>query len=345
MDLSVRVPGLEKLVDYVASGVGSVAGPMLPSWRARKEADARRIAARGEADALAILAEGQAGALSIIATAQEHAQQQLAAPGFTVRGDLTITEAIEQRVRFQEEKRQQNISSVVNQAAAEIAGTEVPDHEPDHDWTARFFSEVQDVSSEEMQSLWAKVLAGEVERPGSTSIRTLDILRNLDRVTAQLFSRLCSVCVFYRIGEDIEDARALSLGGNAGNNALKEYGLGFGELNLLNEHGLIISEYNSWRDYRACVGMEFQGIGATPQIVYIPIRYQGKYWVLKRTSGTPSREFKLHGVSLTKSGAELSSVVSIAPLPSYSVALAKFFESKKLRMIEVSTAGPQVLDA
>ena len=343
MDLSV--PALEKLVDYVASGIGSVAGPMLASWKARKEAEARRIAARGEADALAIAAEGQAGALSIIATAQADAQQRLATPGLAIHGTVTIAEAIEQRVQFQEEKRQQNILSVVNQAAADTSDKEVPDHEPDHDWTARFFSSVQDVSSEEMQALWARVLAGEVERPGSTSIRTLDILRNLDQAAAGLLSRLCSVSVSLSLGRGAEDARVLSLGGNAANNALRPYGLGFEELNLLNEHGLIISDYNSWRDYRACLGVEFGRTGAGLQFVHIPVRYRDRYWVLKRTSGTPPSEFKLHGVALTRSGVELSSVVDIQPVPEYSEALTKFFESKNLRMVGVDTAAPRVLDA
>ena len=34
---------------------------------------------------------------------------------------------------------------------------------------------------EDTQLLWARVLAGEVERPGAISLRTLEILRNLDR--------------------------------------------------------------------------------------------------------------------------------------------------------------------
>lgn len=81
-------------------------------------------------------------------------------------------------MQFQEQKRHLNIESVVGQTAFERRGKEVSDHEPDHDWNARFFSELQDVSSQDIQLLWSKVLAGEVERPGSTSVRTLSILSN-----------------------------------------------------------------------------------------------------------------------------------------------------------------------
>ena len=165
---------------------------------------------------------------------------------------LEITrEDITQLIEFQGRKRLANTRSVVEDAADELGDKEVSNHEPDHDWTARFFNDIQDVSSEEMQSLWAKVLAGEVEKPGSTSIQTLSILKNLDQATARLFGKLCSICISLRLdGNQFIDARVPSLGGNAGSNALQEYGLDFGNLNVLNEHGLVISDYNSWVDYR-----------------------------------------------------------------------------------------------
>lgn len=47
-NITVSVPAIEKLVDYLASGVGVVGGTMLASWRARNEAKARLIAAQGE---------------------------------------------------------------------------------------------------------------------------------------------------------------------------------------------------------------------------------------------------------------------------------------------------------
>ena len=54
------------------------------------------------------------------------------------------------------------------------------------------------MSSEEMQVLWTRVLAGEVREPGTTSIRTLGILKDLDEATAQLFSRFCSAAVYLK---------------------------------------------------------------------------------------------------------------------------------------------------
>ena len=172
---------------------------MLAPWKARREALARQIAAHGESDSLRILAEGQASAVQIISEANEEARSTLMGENSLAVTQIDIGETIRQRLEFQEEKRQSNIISVLNEAAEELGDKEVQDHEPDHDWTARFFNEVQDVSSDEMRTIWAKILAGEVERPGSTSARTLTILKNLDRKPARLFNTLCSVCASIRL--------------------------------------------------------------------------------------------------------------------------------------------------
>ena len=187
VDVNLKVPALEKLVDYIASGIGAVAGPMLAPRKARKEAEARLIESRAEADSLKLIADAQA-----------EARHSLAAPGQAGRGVLEIDQdGIRQRIEFQERKRQANIASVVRDAAAELGDKEVPAHEPDADWTARFFDGVQDVSSEDMRKIWAKILSGEVEEPGRTSLRTLSILRDMSQREAEAFSALME----YRISE------------------------------------------------------------------------------------------------------------------------------------------------
>lgn len=343
MEVKLRVPGLEKLLDYAVSGIGGVAGPMLALWRARREAAARQIAAEGEVEVRRILAEGQASTMQIIANAQADARQILVSPDSTIRGELDIAQAITQRIQFQEEKRQRNIRAVVERAARELGDTEVPDHEPDHDWTARFFDDVQDVSSEEMQSLWAKVLAGEVERPGSTSIRTLSILRNLDQGAAILFRRLCSACcvAFGLDGKQFRDIRVPSLGGSAAQNVLQEYGLSFDSLNVLNEHGLIISDYNSSFGYEAPIELH----SSEPRrgmFTLVPFGFQGRYWVLSPTTERPvGQEFRVSGVALTRTGRELFRIVDPEPMGDYAQALMKFFQGKNLQMVEVDSPLPQ----
>ena len=320
-------------MDYTASGIGSIAGPMLASWKARREANANLIAAQGQAEAQRILAEGHATTMGIIADAQADAKAILVSPNSTLEGQLEFGEAVTQRIKFQEEKRQSNIGQVVTQAALELEGKGVEDHEPDHDWTARFFNDVQDVSSEEMQRLWAKILAGEVEKPGSTSIKTLSILRDLDQLAAMHFRTLCSVCIYLRAPENILlDARVPSLGGRAGNDALKKYGLDFGILNILNEHGLIIAGFESLYDYKISTGALLPG--PEPICLWFPFWFQGRPWVLEPTTQRQrTEEFRLKGVALTRSGRELSRIVELQPMEAYFQDLTEFFENQGLRMV------------
>ena len=330
--MDLNLPAIEKLLDYAASGIGSVAGSVLAPWKARREAQAKQITAEGDATILQIQAE-----------AQSKAREILVSRNTDVTGELDITDKVNQRIQFQEQKRQINIGSVVKEAASQLGDKRVANIEPDHDWTARFFNEVQDVSSEELQSLWAKVLAGEVERAGSTSVRSLGILKNLDQDTARLFSRFCSACMYMSFAENvIIDARIPSLGGNAGNNSLQKYGLNFSELNRLNEHGLIISDYNSWKDYRNAIGI---AIDKTPQLIRIPFSFQNRYWVLVPTSQHDwNKEFKLHGVALTKSGEELSRIVGLEPMEEFVRDLIKYFHNKNLQMTEVNSSQPQLIN-
>lgn len=188
VDVSLKVPVLEKLLDYTASGIGAVAGPMLATWRARKGGEARRIAAKAEADARLLEATGDAGSLQTIADAQAEARRRLDVPSGSAGTMLEIRrDGITQRIEFQEKKRQQNIVSVVHGAANALGDGTVANHRPDPDWTARFFGVVQDVSSDDMQKIWARILSGEVRKPGATSLRTLDVLKNMTKRDALQF--------------------------------------------------------------------------------------------------------------------------------------------------------------
>ncbi len=341
MDTYTSLRAIEKLVDYTASGIGSTASFLFSRMVARRDAEARLISAEGEARANRALAEGQADTMRLIAKAQADARSTLVSPEAVVEGEVTFGALLEQRIQFQEQKRQSNIMSVVQQAASELGDKEVQDHEVDHDWTAQFFSDVQDVSSEQMQTLWAKILAGEVTNPGSTSIRTLSILKNLNQDIAGLFARFCCLRVFLK-NEDFQifDARVPFLGDYGEGNALQTYGIAYGSLNHLNEYGLIVSDYNSWRNYNACI-TSWPSEGKEGMLV-IPFNFQGRYWLLKPIARrNAEQEFRLSGVALTASGQELSMVVERSPNDAFANDLNQFFSTEKLQMVQVDTGLPR----
>ena len=192
-----------------------------------------------------------------------------------------------------------------------------------------------------MQTLWAKILAGEVTNPGSTSIRTLSILKNLNQDIAGLFARFCCLCVFLK-NEDFQifDARVPFLGDYGEGNALQQYGIAYGSLNHLNEYGLIVSDYNSWRNYNACI-TSWPSEGKKGMLV-IPFKFQGRYWLLKPMARrNAEQEFRLSGVALTASGQELSKVVDRSPNEAFANDLNQFFSTQKLQKVQVDTGLPR----
>ena len=333
VNVNVSVPFLEKLLDYTASGIGSVAGWMMAPSKARRAVKANKILALGASEVRDIEAEGEAKALQVITAAQVEARRVYELPAGVEPSEPSMVEAVEQRILYQEEKRQRNIQDVLGKAANAATSTEVPDHEPDHDWTARFFNSIQDVSSEEMQTLWAKILAGEVERPGSTSTRTLSILRDLDQTTANLFRTLCSLALtIFLPNGSILDSRVISLGGKVGRNVLEPFGLSFDRLNILNEHGLIISDFESQMNYRACIAGKINEALRVP----VPFIYQDRSWgLVPNEEREKEGEFNLSGVALTVAGRELARVIDQVSVPAYDEAMVNFFTDKGFMMTEV----------
>ena len=69
------------------------------------------------------------------------------------------------------------------------------DESYDFDWFVRFYEAVGNVSNEQMQEIWAKILSGEISHPGSFSLRTIEILKNLSQKDAELFEKICSYSI------------------------------------------------------------------------------------------------------------------------------------------------------
>ncbi len=70
------------------------------------------------------------------------------------------------------------------------------DNEPiEEDWTNRFFRIVEDISNEEMQALWGKILAGEIKQPRTYSLRTLERIRNLTKDEAEIFTKIANFAI------------------------------------------------------------------------------------------------------------------------------------------------------
>lgn len=105
------------------------------------------------------------------------------------------------------------------------------------DWITNFFDKARIVSDDEMQMLWSCVLAGEANRPGTYSKRTVNFLSDLDKSEAELFSKLCGFA--WDIGPLIFDEKG---------EIYNREGVDFGTLTHLDSIGLI--QFNPLSGFR-----------------------------------------------------------------------------------------------
>ena len=77
------------------------------------------------------------------------------------------------------------------QLAISLAPEKADEALPDPDWIAEFFEYSKNCSNEMMQTVWAKLLAGEVCHPGSFSRRALHAVRMLNVDEANCFTATC----------------------------------------------------------------------------------------------------------------------------------------------------------
>ncbi len=194
--------GTEKLVNAVYKAIGIFYPPLITKT------------AKAEAENLKIIAE---------------ANREIRIKDMEAEEDVKDIIAI--RTQLRELKRQNNIDNIVKYAVSDIANeNDVSDKPVDEDWITRFFNYAQDISNEEAQLLWGKLLSNEVKKPGSFSLRTIEILRNISPSEAQLFQSICEF-VFLNI---VKNVGFIYYSSNVFRNTIT-----YNQLLILKESGLI----------------------------------------------------------------------------------------------------------
>ena len=94
--------------------------------------------------------------------------------------------------RFVEEetRHQTNMENIVAKAIAQI-GPNAQAENMDDDWIENFFDKCRNFSDEQMQTIWSRILAGEANAPGSFSRKTVNVLVDFDKDSAEMFVILC----------------------------------------------------------------------------------------------------------------------------------------------------------
>lgn len=189
-DLAGLSKPLTRLIEVLSDGIGAVSRPYL----IKRDADAKAYEVGVISAALKDVAERHQ--LPVVYSKGEIEVWQKPEDQTLLLEATSTEERVARRLDFQERKRQRNVENVASAAAAELSGaTDIPDEKPDEDWVTRFFSAAQDVSSDQLQELWGRILAGEIKKPGTYSLRTLEFVRNLTKSDASFVEHVGKLAI------------------------------------------------------------------------------------------------------------------------------------------------------
>lgn len=215
---------------------------------------------------------------------------------------------INTRLAIKETLRQKNIDTIIAKALR-FPKTENPSHEDvDLDWMSHFFDSAQDTSNEDMQYIWAKILANEVDEPNSFSRRTINTIKIIDPEEAQLFTLLCN-CLWELLPEDTMFDRVLFKNStNEGKFSDASWGFNEESLKHLVDIGLIHETYI---------------------ILEKDIEYDVMYRGNKHILCTNNNAIEVEVVRLSNIGSEIFDVVMTEPNMEYYKHTLNFFKQEK----------------
>lgn len=255
----------EKLIEVISQGIGTLYRPKA----IRKEADAK------------------AYEIKIIEKAKSEALVE------NSEFEVEIIDRVEKRLIHREYQKQLNIENVARIATEHIIiEKEVSNDKVDNDWITRFFGIIEDVSQEEMQELWGRILAGEVKQPKSFSFRTLEVLKNLSKEEAAAYTKFAQIALHSATDFFIHDI-------DKGKFLMDNFGITFRDKVLLRDAGLIVNEENLEIIYEPLKPDSLEQTGG--------IFYGNKGFYINRKPGAPKQVLKV--IYFTKAGAELLKLV------------------------------------
>ncbi len=171
-----KILPIEKLIEVLSSAVGRIS----KSYYDRKDSDSKVYEIKK-------IAEAKAYEFKVMEITKKELNDD----------SLDLLERAENRKVFKELNKQENIENIANAAAEQLRTEDEVSQEPlDEDWKTRFFNYAEDVSTEEMQNLWGRILAGEIKRPKTFSLRTLEFIRNLSKEEANVLNKVGALALY-----------------------------------------------------------------------------------------------------------------------------------------------------
>lgn len=302
-DLAGISKPLSKLIGVLSDGMGALYRPT----GIRRDADA-------QAYAIQVLTDAETAAetkrLLALAPAEANKLVVLAEAG------LEIEERVRQRLTHQQLKRQINIEAVAAKAI-EVLPEDVSPQPVDEQWKTRFFSAAEEISNDDMQGLWGKILAGEVSKPGSYSLRTLEILKNLSQDEARIFQ-----CARYL---SLDTGHILKASDNS---AMPEFGLSYENILSLRAAGLLHDG-----------DMQIVEMSIKYPPGFAALGYNGKALLFEPTNA--AENLSIGQYMLTGVGKELLQLIDPIPQADYLDGLAKHLMASNCLLWEGYSGNPK----
>ena len=222
---------------------------------------------------------------------------------------LELASRAQDRILAREVRRERNLQAIAEGARAQLQQlpADVSGDPVDPDWTAALLDCCQDVSNQEMQSLWSKILAGEVAKPGSFSRRTLGFVRTLAAEDADAITRFGSLVWWLRSGDGPEEAYKLADLDGLRPTLVDEYE----SRHLLEELGI-------------CTGLAALG-SPDPWCLDEGVRGHARYFSHRYVIEAPDGA-RIDVLKLSRVGRELLPIAGCAPLDTVRVAGLTLFE-------------------
>lgn len=308
---------LLKLWDTLAEkGIGSLLKP----WQEKRVARARHEIRREELLTLAQAKKEVEAIKSGKAAYSKNGEVKLLSPPSS---EITEAREIEPTIdvpcfafRASEIEVSETVRKEINVAKAIMIAEDIlaqdsqepPDSSIEDDWLFSWREYAGKVTSDELQDLWGRVLAGETKQPGSYSIRTLDFLKCLSKSEAELISKAAKFVIAERIYRNKESF-------------LEKEGLSFSQLLHLQDIGVLS-------------GVEAIGLNTTYKTIMPDIFFRGLVAndkVILLNHEDSKKEVNAEVYLLTRTGREVLKLASFQVDPDYFESVAKDFASKGLR--------------
>lgn len=219
---------------------------------------------------------------------------------------------------LREQQSLDDIAEIATDALGKRTDKDFATGELDDDWLYQFEAAAKGFTSERMKHTFARILEGEILKPGSFSPATMRVLTTLSASDANLISTFVSMAWVPAVDIPPLTPQLLTASRSPGANGLAEFGLGYANLSKLQQCGFLQHDLST---NRTVAEMVLTGVPAFIGSLFV------RFLPLK--DGAPDRPIRVPGLLLTTVGDEIYKVVDRkAPPEGYVTALKADFDAK-----------------